>query len=94
LHCRLHKTRRFNLSQPPINVLSKLATHKDLIIFPTDRNLGCTSMAECDDYIPDILTKHLPNHKNYEFLPKTQAMLELQKQQWFFLTLYAEQEKV
>jgi hypothetical protein len=37
-------------------------------------------MAECDNYIPDILTKKLYNHKNYDFLLKAQAMLELEKQ--------------
>jgi hypothetical protein len=74
-HCHLPKTRRYNLSQPQRYILNELATCKDLIIFPTDKNLG-PSMAECDNYIPDVLNKHLLNHKNYEFLlPKSMMML-------------------
>jgi hypothetical protein len=45
-----------------------------------DENLG-PSMAEHEDYKPDVLTKRLLNHENYKFFLKAQAMLELQKQQ-------------
>ena len=89
---RLPKTRRYNLSQPQRNVLSELATRKDLIIFPTDKNLG-PSVAERDDYIHDVLTEHLLNHANYEFLPKAVARLELQKQRRRFLALYAKRQE-
>jgi hypothetical protein len=63
LHCRLPETRRYNILQPQRYILNELATYKDLLIFPTDKNLG-PGMAECDDYIPDVLNKHLLNHKN------------------------------
>jgi hypothetical protein len=79
LYCHLPKTRRYNLSQPHRYILNKLATCKDLLIFPTiDKYLG-PSMAECDNYISDVLNKHLLNHKNYEFLPNAMMILPCTK---------------
>jgi hypothetical protein len=92
LHRRLPKTRRYNLSQPQRNVLSEIATRQDLIFNTTDKGLG-PSVSERLNYIPDVLNEHLLNKENYEFLPKAQAVLELQKQRRRFLALYAEHEE-
>jgi hypothetical protein len=68
--------------------MSELATRHDLIIFPTDKNLG-PSVAARSDYIPDVLEEHLLNPLNYKFLPHAQARTELRNQRDRFTALYS-----
>jgi hypothetical protein len=79
--------RRHNLSPAQRNVISELRNRNDLIIYPTDKNLG-PSVSDRSSYIRDVLETHLLNDENYEYLPLEVATRELQKQRSNFIQLH------
>jgi hypothetical protein len=85
----LPTNRRHNLSPAQRNVIRELRTRKDLIVYPTDKNLG-PSVAERPNYIRDVLQTHLLKAENYEFLTNDEAKKELRKQRSKFLEIYGE----
>jgi hypothetical protein len=87
LQTKLPTTRRFNLSQPQRNVISELALRPDLIVYPTDKNLG-PSVSERPLYIRQFLTEHLLNSANYEFIPPDTIATELAAQRARFLAIH------
>jgi hypothetical protein len=87
----LPKHRRHNLSPAQRNVIRELRQRTDLIIYPTDKNLG-PSVAERPNYIRDVLETHLLNDANYEFLTHERATEELRIQRSKFLTLHGTME--
>jgi hypothetical protein len=63
---RLPTTRRYNLSLPQRSVLQELRARPNLIIYPTDTNLGPYIMDRLK-YIHAMLSaEHLSNTDNYE----------------------------
>jgi hypothetical protein len=84
---RLPTTRRYNLSLPQRSVLQELRARPDLIIYPTDKNLGAYIM-ECPKYIQAMLSEHLSNTDNYEQIKNDQVHSELERQQQRFLEIY------
>ena len=66
-----------------------MSKRHDLIVFPTDKNLG-PSNAERTPYIRQVLTEHLLNETNYEFIREEQASIELAEQRERFLLIYGE----
>jgi hypothetical protein len=83
----LPKHRRHNLSPSQRNVIRELQNRPDLVIFQTDKNLG-PSLSERPQYIREVLTTHLLDDANYEYLSPATAVLELQKQRDNFLKIY------
>ena len=80
-------TRRFNLTPSQRHVLSELTKRPDLIVLPTDKNLG-PCVIERKIYIEQVLKEHLLQQKNYERLSPEIAKIELQKQRTAFLSVY------
>ena len=72
--------------------MSELSTCNDLIIYPTDKNLG-PSVAARNNYIPNVLQEHLLNPENYEFLPLETAHSKIRKQRQNFVHLYAKHHR-
>jgi hypothetical protein len=87
--CRraLPRHRRHNLSPSQRNVIRELRNRPDLIIFQTDKNLG-PSVSDRQHYIREVLTTHLLNDTNYEFLPPATAAQELRNQRTAFLKIH------
>ena len=83
----LPKHRRHNLSPSQRNVIRELQNRPDLIIFQTDKSLG-PSLSERPQYIREVLTTHLLDDANYEYLSPATATLELQRQRNNFLRIY------
>jgi hypothetical protein len=81
--------RRYNLSPSQRHVLKELARRSDLIVFPTDKNLG-PSISERPRYIRQVLTEHLLNSDNYEFILPSNVAAALETQRSRFLQIYAE----
>ena len=69
------------------NVIRELWQRPNLIIFPTDKNLG-PSESEQKGYIQDVLETHLLNDKNYEYLKPETVRTELGKEKTNFLAIY------
>ena len=80
-------TRRFNLTPSQRNVLSELTQRPDLIVLPTDKNLG-PCVIERKEYIDQVLKEHLLQKQNYEQLSPEIAKIELQKQRASFVSVY------
>jgi hypothetical protein len=80
-------TRRFNLSPSQRHVLSQLTNRPDLIVLPTDKNLG-TCIIERNVYIQQALEEHLLQKLNYEQLSSETATTELQKQRDDFIAIH------
>jgi hypothetical protein len=78
-------TRRFNLAPSQRHVLGELTKRPDLVVLPTDKNLG-PCVIERKVCIEQVLKKHLLQQKNYERLSPETAMIELQKQKSGFLS--------
>jgi hypothetical protein len=87
----LPTNRQYNCSLVQCNTISELCNRKDLVIYPTNKNLG-PSVTECSNCIHDILETHLLNNNNYEFLTINIARLELKKQCSTFLKIYSTME--
>jgi hypothetical protein len=85
----LPRSRRYNLSRSQRQCLGDLAQRQDLIIFPTDKNLG-PSIAERRPYIRQILAEHLLNEENYQYLPTEDATIELAAQRCRFLKIHSD----
>ena len=85
----LPRSRRYNLTRPQRRCLGDLAQRQDLIIFPTDKNLG-PSISERRPYIRQILAEHLLNKDHYEYLPTDDAKIELAAQRCRFLKIYSD----
>ena len=81
-------TRRFNLSPSQRHVLSELTKRPDLIVLPTDKNLG-PCVIERKVCIKQVLEEHLHQKQNYEQLSPESATRELQKQRASFLATHA-----
>jgi hypothetical protein len=80
-------TRRYNLTPSQRHVLGELTKRPDLIVLPTDKNLG-PCVIERKVYIEQVLTEHLSKEINYERLSPASAKIELQKQRTAFLSVY------
>jgi len=80
--------RRYNLTPQQRRCLSELRSRRDLIVFPTDKNLG-PSIADRTRYIKQVLAEHLGKTTRYEFLDPTQASHELTAQRAHFVALYS-----
>lgn len=80
-------TRRYNLTPSQRHVLSELTKRDDLIILPTDKNLG-PCVLERDTYINSVGQEHLLNESNYEFIPADQAKQQLAIQRNKFIACY------
>jgi hypothetical protein len=85
----LPRSRRYNLSQSQRHCLGDLGQRQDLIIFPTDRNLG-PSIAERRPHIRQIPAEHLLNEDQYQYLPADDAKNELDAQRCRFLRIYSD----
>jgi hypothetical protein len=59
----------------------------DLIIFPTDKNLG-PSVSERSEYIKQVLAEHLLKTSNYEYLDRQRAELALSQQKERFIGIH------
>jgi hypothetical protein len=88
LQRKLPTTCRFNLSKPQRNVISELACRPDLILYLTDKGLG-PSVSERTWYIRQVLTEHLLNLANYEFIPPNAIEKALSDQRHRFLDIYS-----
>jgi hypothetical protein len=75
------------LSPSQRHVLSELTKRPDLIVLPTDKNLG-PCVIERKVYIKQVLEEHLHQKQNYEQLSPESATRELQKQRASFLAIY------
>ena len=80
-------TRRFNLTPSQRHVLSELTQRPDLIVLPTDKNLG-PCVIERKTYIDQVLKEHLLQKQNYEQLSPESATIALQKQRASFVSIY------
>jgi hypothetical protein len=87
IESNLPKYRRYNLTPSQRHVLKELARRSDLVVFPTDKNLG-PSIANRTNYIRQVLTEHLLNSENYEFIPPNQVATALAAQRCTFLQIY------
>jgi hypothetical protein len=85
----LPRSRRYNLSRSQQHCLGDLAQRQDLIIFPTDTNLG-PSIAERRPYIKQILAEHSLNEHQYLYLPADDVKNELDAQRCRFLKIYSD----
>ena len=83
----LPRTRRYNLSPAQRHCLSELRKRDDLVIFPTDKNLG-PSVAPRHTYIKQVLSEHLLNTSNYEAIPPHEAATALKNQRDNFTEMY------
>lgn len=83
----LPRNRRYNLSPAQRTCLSELSTRDDLIVYPTDKNLG-PSVADRRQYIQQVLSEHLTVRENYEPLTPTEAKAELDTQRKNFLHIH------
>jgi hypothetical protein len=81
--------RRYNPSRPQRQYLGDLAQRQDLIIFPTNKNLG-PSIAERQPYIRQSLAEHLHNEDNYQYLPTEDATIKLAAQRCRFLKIHSD----
>jgi hypothetical protein len=85
----LPRSRRYNLYRSQRHCLGNLAQRQDLIVFPTDKNLG-PSIAERRPYIRQILTEPLLNEDHYQYLPTENATTELAAQGCRFLKIHSD----
>ena len=83
----LTMTKHHNLTPSQRNTLRELRMRTDIIVLPTDKNLG-PSVLERSRYIEMVLTEHLSNQSNYIHLPREQALIKLQQQKTAFLQCY------
>ena len=84
----LNYTRRYNLTPSQRHVLSELSSRTDLIVLPTDKNLG-PCIIERKVYIAQVFKEHLQT-SNYEPISQKAAPIELQKQKDAFLAICSE----
>jgi hypothetical protein len=80
-------TRRYNLTPSQRHVLGELKKRPDLIVLPTDKNLG-PCVIERSVYIAQVLQEHLLQTLNYEQLLPDTVTSELQKQRDAFVAIY------
>ena len=80
-------TRRYNLTPSQRHVMSELTKRNDLIILPSDKNLG-PCIIERDQYIQSVGKEHLLNSSNYEFIPPNQTLQQLAIQRTQFIDCY------
>jgi hypothetical protein len=83
---KLSKYCHYNLSPNQQQCLRELATRNDLIIYPTDKNLG-PCIIERNQYILQVLLEHLTNTINYTMLPTETVAAELKQQRSNFLAI-------
>lgn len=67
-----------NLTRHEQSVLSDLTSNPDVIIMPSDKNLGPVAL-DTSDYVNQVLQEHLLNEKNYQILSQRNALLKLNK---------------
>jgi hypothetical protein len=84
----LLKFRRYNLTPSQRHVLKELAKRSDLILNPTDKGLG-PSVSEQTRYMRQVLTEHLLNSENYDFIPPEYVQTELAAQRARFIGIHA-----
>lgn len=80
-------TRRFNLRRIQRTCLGELRKRDDLIVFPTDKNLG-PSICSRTPYIRQVLSEHLLKAENYENIPNDTIAIQLDTQRSNFVSLY------
>ena len=64
----LPRRKHYNLSPLQRQCMSELRRRDDLIVFPTDKNLGPSVTNPRSTYIEQALSEHLMNKSNYEYL--------------------------
>jgi len=79
--------RRYNLNTSQRRCLKALGSRPDLVVFPTDKNLG-PSVCDRSRYIRQVLSEHLGNPTRYQFLPPPEATTALSTQRARFIALY------
>jgi hypothetical protein len=84
---KLPSTRRYNLSCAQRHTLSELRKRPDLIVLPTDKNLG-PSVIERTRYINAMLSQHLLRQTTFEQINATDIYEALTKQQNNFTACY------
>jgi hypothetical protein len=84
---KLSKYCHYNLSPNQWQCLQELAARDDLIIYPTDKNLG-PCIVERNRYISQVLSEHLTNTINYTMLPTETVAAELKQQRSNSLAIY------
>jgi hypothetical protein len=82
----LPSTRRCNFTPSQQHILSESSKRQDLIVLPTDKNLG-PCVIEKKLHIAQALKEHLLQTKNYKPLSQEAAMIELQNQKEAFLAI-------
>jgi hypothetical protein len=87
LYRALPRHRRFNLSRADRHTMSELQLRDDLLVIPTDKNLG-PSVVQRNDYVKEVLQDHLLDDLNYSFIPKEDSQAAIQRQLDLFLTCY------
>ena len=92
LHAMLPMTKHFNLTKQQRFVLSKLKKRDDLVIFPTDKNLGPYIVSRMD-YIKQCLNEHLLKQDYYMLLSGTEAETLLKEQSKSLHSLYQDHKK-
>ena len=74
-----HRSRnRPNLLRYELRLISSLRQNKNIIILPSDKNLGPVSM-DIDEYVKIILTDHLLDKKRYTILSVEEAIMAREK---------------
>ena len=89
IHQALPYTKHFNLTKQQRSVLTELKERDDLVIFPTDKNLGPYIISR-EDYIKQCLNEHLLKGDYYLMLSDTDAEELLEKQRHSLDSLYYE----
>jgi len=89
LHAMLPLTKHFNLTKQQRYVLSELKKRDDLVIFPTDKNLGPYIISRVD-YIKQCLNEHLLKEDYYMLLSDTEPETLLKEQSKSLHSLYQE----
>jgi hypothetical protein len=84
---KLSKYHHYNLSPNQRQCLRDLAARDDLIMYPTDENLG-PCIVERNKYILQVLLEHLTNTINYTMLPTEMVAAKLKQQRSNFLAIY------
>lgn len=83
----LPRRKHYNLSPSQRRCLSQLRQRNDLVIFPTDKNLG-PSVTNRTPYIEQALSEHLMNETNYEYIEPALVKSVLEDQMKRFQALY------
>lgn len=93
-HLVTNRRRQFhaNLARYELNQIRLLRSNPDIIILPSDKNLGPAAM-DTSRYVRKVLTEHLLNAKQYQLLTAeeaTERQMKAAQKMWALIESYAE----